>query len=478
MRISIAKIPAGVWWLLAVLLLGGTAAGTYRLWLPPLQAQWVKWQRPAEAAPAQANHEPEHGDEEHGHEEHGHEHGEQAANRLHLSPQALKNIGYVPLKLQPAVYQQTLDLPATVVERPGRSQFQVAAPLSGIVTHVHPIEGGAIEPGSRLFEIRLSHEELATAQRDFLKMAVNLDVVQADIQRLKELGEGVVAGRRVIELEYEQRKLQASLQVEAQGLVLHGLSKEQVANILKGRQVLEALTVFAPSHLHEEGRCQEEHLFHVQQLQVKVGQQVEAGQTLCTIADHCELFVEGKAFEDDAPRLRQALEQGLAVTATLAGSSESAESTAAHEVSGLKLLFLADHIDLDSRSFAFYLALPNEIALDQTSDGGHRFIHWKYRPGQRLELHVPVRQWANRFVVPIEAIVDEGAEVYAFKQNGDDFEPRPVHVEFRDQRFAVLANDGSVFSGDVIAAKGAYQMHLALQNQAGGGVDPHAGHSH
>jgi hypothetical protein len=29
-----------------------------------------------------------------------------------------------------------------------------------------------------------------------------------------------------------------------------------------------------------------------------------------------------------------------------------------------------------------------------------------------------------------------------------------------------------------VAGRGAYQMNLALKNQAGGGIDPHAGHNH
>ncbi len=53
-----------------------------------------------------------------------------------------------------------------------------------------------------------------------------------------------------------------------------------------------------------------------------------------------------------------------------------------------------------------------------------------------------------------------------------------VHIEHRDRSSAVVANDGAVFPGDVVAAKGAYQLHLALKNKSGGGIDPHAGHNH
>jgi cobalt-zinc-cadmium efflux system membrane fusion protein len=53
-----------------------------------------------------------------------------------------------------------------------------------------------------------------------------------------------------------------------------------------------------------------------------------------------------------------------------------------------------------------------------------------------------------------------------------------VHVEHRDKNSAVLASDGAIFPGEVIAANGAFQVHLAIKNQSGGAIDPHAGHHH
>ena len=76
------------------------------------------------------------------------------------------------------------------------------------------------------------------------------------------------------------------------------------------------------------------------------------------------------------------------------------------------------------------------------------------------------------------ARVDDGAEAYVYRQNGDHFDRVPVRVLFRDSRSAVVENDGALYPGDVIAGRGAYQMHLALKNKSGGAIDPHAGHHH
>jgi multidrug efflux pump subunit AcrA (membrane-fusion protein) len=254
---------------------------------------------------------------------------------------------------------------------------------------------------------------------------------------------------------------------------MHGMSDDQVAEIRKSRQLLKSLTIRAPEHAHDSGNCGGDHLFHVHSIAVSKGEQVDAGQELCVLADHCELLVEGRAFEDDAARLRQAAKENWDVAATLLVGDGGKE-----KIDGLKLLYLADKIDPESRAFHCYLRLPNQIELDKKSPTGHRFLEWRYKPGQRLELRVPVEHWTKRIVLPVDAVVEEGAEIYVYRQNGDNFERVPVHAEYRDRKNVVVANDGSLFPGDVVAGAGAYQIHLALKNKSGGAVDPHAGHTH
>ena len=93
-------------------------------------------------------------------------------------------------------------------------------------------------------------------------------------------------------------------------------------------------------------------------------------------------------------------------------------------------------------------------------------------------MRVPVEEWTAQIVLPVEAIAREGAESFVFQQNGKHFDRVPVHVRYRDSSHAVIASDGSLFPGDVVALRGAHQMQMALKNKSGGGVDPHAGHNH
>lgn len=408
------------------------------------------------------------------HEGHDHAHaGHNEGASIELSDRGLKNIGFEPFAITPSNYARRLTLPAIVVEQPGNSQVHITSPLTGIIEKIFVAPGEAVDVGEPLFQIRLTHEELVAAQREFLETIAKLGIVEREITRLTGLGEGVIAGKRILEQEYEQDRLQATLDAAKQAMLLHGLTAEQVAEVGRSGQLFREITIRVPEHGDAKEVCESLHLFTVQRLGVARGEQVEVGRELAMLTDHCELLIEAIAFEDDAAAIRRAAESSLPVTAAQLDRSQSEGSSAE-----LKVLYVAGEIDPESRAFKIYVKLPNRIVLDKTMPSGKRFLEWAYKPGQRMELRVPVETWENQIVVPTTAVVDEGAEAYVYRQNGDHFDQLPVHIRYRDQNAVVLANDGALFPGDVIAGDGAFQMHLALKNQSGGAIDPHAGHNH
>jgi len=193
---------------------------------------------------------------------------------------------------------------------------------------------------------------------------------------------------------------------------------------------------------------------------------------LCVLADFSRLFIEGQAFERDAATIVAAREQGWPITAHLESSGRESSIT------DLTIAYIANQIDVEARTLHFYVNFPNELLSPPSGNSDGRFVTWRYRPGQRLELAVPIEEWIDELVLPVDAVAQEGAESYVFLQNGKKFDRKPVHVKYRDQNTVVIANDGAVFPGDVVAMRGAHQLQMAIKNKSGGGVDPHAGHNH
>jgi len=459
---------------LALPILLGMGWFTVRNWRPDLLERFSS--RGSAANGEAAADDGHHHDHDHDHDhDHGHDHAHDAADAVQLSEQARKNIGLKtePVKLQ--TFQRTITVPAMVAERNTRTHMQVSARTTGVVSAIHVVDGQAIQPGQLLFQLQLTHEDLVKAQTEFLRELEELDVEKDEIARLQEVTQrGVVAGKTLLEREYARRKLEGVIRAQREALLLHGLTESQVDEIARNRRLLRELPVYAPSvpdDDHDSSHPSGPLL--VENLSVHPGEAVTAGSSLCVLADYSVLFVEGRAFEQDAPALVRAANERLPITAIFESTNGEGE-----KITDLHVLYLGNRVEADSREFHFYVNLPNSIVRDVTGQNGRKFITWKYKPGQRLYLLVPVEFWENRLVVPVDAVVKDGAEFYAFRQNGDRFERVPVHLEYRDQFSAVIANDGSLFPGEVIAMTGAHQLQMALKNQAGGGIDPHAGHSH
>ena len=495
MKFPASKIPwtwIGRGTLLAVVVL---AAVSYRSWLPTLRS-WVGSStdalRGTSADAAEADDE-----KDDAHPVHA------PAESLQVSDQGRRNLGLTDEYLQPIAletYRRSITVPAVVVKRPGRTHLEVATPMTAIVEHVHALPGESVRPGQLLFELRLTHEDLVQLQTDFLTALGELDVEHREIVRLEDLTErGAVAGVRLLEREYERDRLEALLNAQREALHLHGLSDEQVTRIAEDRRLLRELRIMAPSR--------DSHSDHEVQLTGQVGEKIElvalagdeaadsgtplimqelsihkghavmAGESLCVLADYEELYIEGLAFEQDAAELTSAAQRGWTATAIFEGPGGSDRL-----LEGLEFAYFSNEVTPESRTLPFFVQLPNEIlpginhAAAQELDS--KFVAWRYRLGQRLQLVVPVEEWEDQIVLPAEAVADAGVESYVFVENGDHFNRVAVHVTHRDGRSVVIEYDGSLFPGDVVAMRGAHQLQIALKNQGGGGVDPHAGHSH
>ncbi len=449
--------------------------------------------------------------------ESGEEHTDHAAHDEHaagpapafldLSPEAMKNLGLTSESLQPiglTTYRKTISVPALIVERPGQTLLQVSTPMTGVVTEVAAIQGSSVEPGQLLFRMRLTHEDLVQTQMNFVQALGELGVEEREIKRLEAATVSeAIPGKTLLERRYAKEKLEALLQAQREALRLHGLSVRQVEQMAKDRRLLSELSITAPAPDRkstdelrltsqrelrplvlvsqtlgdaEEPQEQAPPLsksatpMTVESLQVRRGQSVEQGGQLCVLADYSQLYVEGSAFEQDIAAINQAATASWNIAALFPGGQR---------IENLPLAYMASEVDPNSRTLKFYVDLSNEVLRDTQNAAGQRFISWKYKPGQRLQLQVPVEEWPNQIVLPLDAVAQEGVESFVFQRTGKGrFNRVGVHVIHRDQSSVVVANDGAVFPGDVLALRSAHQIQMAIKNKSGGAIDPHAGHNH
>ncbi|MGI8980378.1 MAG: efflux RND transporter periplasmic adaptor subunit [Pirellulaceae bacterium] len=402
-----------------------------------------------------------------------------------LSQQARKNLGLVAKPLQPTTYWRVIDLPGVVADRPGISDRGVVAPIAGIVTQIHAFPGATIAPDAPLFTLRLVSESLHTSQLELYKATREIEISQRQRERLSELAQsGALAKSRIIEIDNQIDRLQATVDAYRQDLQARGLMKERIAAAAKGEFVTE-MVVRAPGEkalrttavvLAANAEAEPPQLpfsFELQSLNVELGQQVDAGSVLCHLADHRTLLIEGHGFKDDMPLVQEAARNGWEVEVDL--DAQPADKNTAPTTDRwppfpkkLKINHLSNTVDEQTRTFAFFLPLENQWQ-DYTQDNVTRLL-WRFRPGSRVRLRVAVEKLENVFVVPQQAVVREGPEAFVFRQNGDLFDRRPVHVLYEDRLNSVLANDGALSPGFYVAQSGAASLNRVMKAQAASGA--------
>jgi cobalt-zinc-cadmium efflux system membrane fusion protein len=405
---------------------------------------------------------------------------------LEISVQARKNLGLVSKAARPQAFWRTVVIPGEVADRPGISHRGVTSPAVGVVSAIHAFPGDTLRPGEPLFTVRLFSEYLQATQTQLFKARQETSIVQAEIDRLSgAVGSGAVLKSKMIDLRSELSRQNTLIQSARQELLTRGLTPPQVQQIESGAFVSTVEVVAPPVRNREavpnrqtpaavnqvslvtETSKTDGVAYEVQELSVELGQQVQAGQLLANLSDHQSLYVVGHAFKREATFLERAAQEQRSIEIEFADDDEESWPKLQET---FEIRHLANSIDTQSRTFDFFVPLTNQSRAYQKD--GNTFLVWRFRPGQRTRIHVPVEKFGDVFVLPAAAVVREGPEAYVFRQNGDLFKQIPVHVLHEDRRQIVIANDGSITPGSYLAQSAAASLNRVLKSQSASGQQP------
>lgn len=371
------------------------------------------------------------------------------ANKIIVGDQAQKNLGLTAKQVQTSTFWKTIAVPGMVVDRPGYSDREVVAPAIGTVSQLFHVPGDTVRPGDKLFTLKLASESLQETQSELFKTSKNIHLAEARRDRLSAAGEAIPEAR-VIEVDNEISRLHVAAQGYRQELLNRGLSDTDIDAIADGR-LLSEITIVVPERgfsppsrgtalaLTSTSVEKQQLAYELQELKVELGEQVQAGQTLCHLSSHQLLAVEGRAFRDETTLLERSVQERWPVDVDF--QEESGADWPSIE-QDFTIHYLANSIDPVTRTFAFLLPLENQYKTVEHADGTQ--ILWRFRPGQKVLLHVRVEKLDDVFVLPADAVVLESADAYVFTQNVNTFERKSVHVLYRDRDEVVLANDGAL----------------------------------
>ncbi len=401
---------------------------------------------------------------------------------LELGQQARKNLGLVVKSVRPTDYWRSITIPGVVADRPGVSDRGVTSPAVGVVSEIHAYPGDTVRPGERLVTLRLFSEYLQATQTQLFKASQEAKLVQEQIDRLNAIANsGAVSGSRLIEQRNELQRQLTLFQASKQELLNRGLNPEQIALVTEGSFISTIDVSAPPARPHEtvldglvkpdvqtfEQKSANNIAYELHALGVELGQTVQAGDLLANLANHQSLYVVGHAFKREAGLLEKATQNKAPLRIEFA--EDSSELWPTHEQQ-FQIRHLANTIDAATRTFDFFVPLLNQSRSYQQD--GKTFLVWRFRPGQRTRIEVPVEKYTNVFVLPTEAVVREGPNAYVYQQNGDLFNQLSVHIVYEDRDHVILANDRSITSGTFLAQNAAASLRRVLKAQSASGEQP------
>jgi membrane fusion protein, heavy metal efflux system len=210
----------------------------------------------------------------------------------------------------------------------------------------------------------------------------------------------------------------------------------------------------------------------VHEILAKAGDRVETGAKLIELDNWRSLLLKCEAIGSDAAALLSAVQD-----------QQAAEAVPLLRGSGPKLNDL--HIERitnteGAQGAIGYLRISNSL-LKETLVEDVKFRTWAVRPGTRYTVRFPVNLMKEVYVLPVDAVTDEGMDKVVYIQDGDNFKAAKVVVLYQDHEIVVLDGKHSeIFPGDSIAQHGAFGLGLALRSpvQEVGDDDDHPHHHH
>ncbi|MFT5122867.1 MAG: multidrug efflux pump subunit AcrA (membrane-fusion protein) [Kiritimatiellia bacterium] len=248
----------------------------------------------------------------------------------------------------------------------------------------------------------------------------------------------------------------ANIFINVAGMLQAGHSLEDIKN-------LQAADGFSPTAQLKAPVTKAR--WDIQAIHARPGEHVAAGDTLVTLIDPSILALKIQPAGRELALLRKVIQNGGVVKARPLIKD-----------SGLRYTNLAiSHIQSAGPGLdpVAYLSITNQV---MQTNKGHR--SWAVQPGTRYVVEIPVEVWKDVWVLPADAVTEDGADSIVFIENGDSFSPAKVTLRFKDEQTAVLGPTSDIFPGDPVATRNAFGLALGLNASSGGKVDPHAGHNH
>lgn len=197
------------------------------------------------------------------------------------STPAVDAVSGATAKANPASFNGTLIIPPQQLST-------ITLPMDGIVRHIYLLPGSYTQRGARIAS--LQNPEFIELQQTYLDSKAQLDFLQAEYERQRNLAEAEVASqKRLQQAKADYLSMKSRMQAAQAQLQLLGIDTAQLSS--NGIQPL--LEIKAPISGYISG------------LQANQGTYLHAGDPLCNIIDKSHLLIRLIAYEKDLTNIHE-----------------------------------------------------------------------------------------------------------------------------------------------------------------------------
>lgn len=343
-------------------------------------------------------------------------------NTVTLKPEVLASAGIEVVPIVLGEFRLHRDFPAVV--RPNENKLaDVTTLIRGRVEEVYVDFGQDVERGTSLALVKST--EVGLSQASYLKAAAQSHEATLAYERARELYEQqVVSLAELKRREAAMRVAHADLRETTHRLELLGMPGEEIRRLDRERTVRSDVPIRAPI----TGR--------IIMRDLTLGEVVEMGRTIFSVADLSDVWVVGKVPEKDVQFIHR--DQAVEVrTTAYPGKIFSGTIT-----------YVGDVLDSATRTMRLRITVPNPKKLLKPEMFATVRVYAEPEPGVAM--------------APVSAVQRSGESSYVFVQlDGGTFEKRPVVLgPETDQEVAVL--DG-LRDGERIVTAGTFVLRSEFE---------------
>ncbi|MCK4760994.1 MAG: efflux RND transporter periplasmic adaptor subunit [Candidatus Aminicenantes bacterium] len=323
---------------------------------------------------------------------------------VHLSVENGKQIDIKTAVVKPGMVKSTLKAMGKVLAPNNRTAI-VGFSCSARIEKLHTEVGSWVKAGQPLLTLQCT--EVGGSQSDFVKALTDHELARLDFQREERLfKKDIGAEKELLEAKGRFHIATANLKAAKEKLAVLGLSKTQIAEIAKTKNVSPTVTVNAPI------------TGWVTRNSAVLGAMIDSATEIMTVMDLTDLWIDAGIYEKDLSKVRLGQEVEISVPAYPDKKFFG------------KIHYIGAVVNSDTRTITVRTKVNNRDL--------------KLKPGMFAGIDILTGSRQDALIVPKQAVLDDGSRKIIFV----------LDVDEEDHFICRVVEVGAVYNGDIEIVKG------------------------